>query len=266
VTKFTLITHPQTQVWGGLITIVGLFFDDVSAAVANFSATNTDKKAAILPTYNAVLGLPGTSLLLFYDGPTPPSGLFDALLAIPYFTQEVGTQSFADLISSFPASNPIEGTRAAFTTISLLSYSVDILTLIQNLTLEWGPRIALLDSATFISFDIEPFDSGLFSHGTPSAYPPDRSRGLLPTNLYFSWEFQTSDSYIISVMKDLANSIKQAAIDEGQDVQDAAIYGNYALSDAPLSSIYGANVGRLSQIRAAVDPGDVMGLTGGFRF
>jgi hypothetical protein len=41
---------------GGLITITGDHFDEVSAAVVNFQGNVTDKKAAILPTYNSVLG------------------------------------------------------------------------------------------------------------------------------------------------------------------------------------------------------------------
>jgi hypothetical protein len=131
---------------------------------------------------------------------------------------------------------------------------------------EWGPRLAVTDTAPFISFDIEPFDASLFSHGAASAYPPDRSRGLLPTNLYFSWEAETSDDFIIGVMKDLAENIREEAVSESQDVADAFIYGNYALADTPLSSIYGDNVARLQQIRRDIDPDDVMGLAGGFKF
>ena len=43
------------------------------------------------------------SLLLFYDGPTPPDGIFDDFLAIPYFTKDVKTRAFADLIGVPPA-------------------------------------------------------------------------------------------------------------------------------------------------------------------
>ena len=74
VTKFTLKTHPQTEVWvcacphvcishgscvwlqGGLITITGDHLDEVNAATVKFSQTVTDPRAAILPTYNSILG------------------------------------------------------------------------------------------------------------------------------------------------------------------------------------------------------------------
>ncbi|KAI0317364.1 FAD-binding domain-containing protein [Amylostereum chailletii] len=265
VTKFTLITHPQTDVWGGLITITGDHLPKVSAAVANFSQS-TDKKAAILPAYNAVVGIPGVSLILFYDGPTPPNGVFDAFLAIPHFTEDVKTRSFVDLIQSIPATNPLEGPRAAFATVSILQYTPSILSLLENATNSWGPRLALTDASSFISFDIEPFDPALFSYGTDSAYPPSRSQPLLPTNLYFSWTLPSSDNFVRGVMADITDSIRDAALAEGQDVSGAAVYGNYALPDTPLESIYGGNVAKLKAIKAAIDPENVMGLAGGFKF
>ena len=46
----------------------------------------------------------------------------------------------------------------------------------------------------------------------------------------------------------------------------AAVYVNYALFDTPLEDMYGGNVPKLREIKAEVDPGDVMGLAGGFKF
>ncbi|KZV64574.1 FAD-binding domain-containing protein [Peniophora sp. CONT] len=267
VTKFTLVTHPQSDmVWGGLITLTDNAVDAISAATANFSATNTDPKAAILPAYNSLLGAPGMALILFYDGPTPPAGMFDAFLAPPHFTSDVSTRKFADLIQAVPATNPLEGPRAAFMTASVLQYTPAMLSLVHNMTREYGTRLAALDTAPFISFDIEPFLSDIFTHGSASAYPPDRSRGLLPTNLYFSWELPSLDDEIRGIMKDLASQITAQAVAEGQDVADAFIYGNYALADTPLEAIYGGNVARLRAIHNAVDPNNVMALAGGFKF
>ncbi len=45
----------------------------------------------------------------------------------------------------------------------------------------------------------------------------------------------------------------------------AAKYVNYALFGTPLEDIYGGNLERLREIRAAIDPKDVMGLTGGWK-
>lgn len=44
------------------------------------------------------------------------------------------------------------------------------------------------------------------------------------------------------------------------------LYGNYALADIPLEAMYGMNVERLRRIKKEVDPENVMGLAGGFKF
>ena len=56
VTKFVLKTHAQTDVWGGLMTITGLHLDEVNNATVKFQQSVSDPKAAVLPTYNFVLG------------------------------------------------------------------------------------------------------------------------------------------------------------------------------------------------------------------
>jgi hypothetical protein len=57
-------------------------------------------------------------------------------------------------------------------------------------------------------------------------------------------------------------------INEGQNVGGSKqiVYSNYALSNAPLSQMYGDNLGRLQNIRKTWDPENVMYLTGGFKF
>ncbi len=53
---------------------------------------------------------------MFYDGPTPPDGIFDDFLAIPALTQDVATRSFFDLINS--TSNDAAGYRYGLFTSS----------------------------------------------------------------------------------------------------------------------------------------------------
>ena len=55
-------------------------------------------------------------------------------------------------------------------------------------------------------------------------------------------------------------------IKDGQDLEDAAHYTNYALYGTPLEKMYGKNVERLRAIKKKYDPFHVMDLTGGFRF
>ena len=46
----------------------------------------------------------------------------------------------------------------------------------------------------------------------------------------------------------------------------SGLYGNYAGAETPLVDIYGDNLPILQALQARIDPNDVMGLTGGFRF
>ena len=124
-----------------------------------------------------------------------------------------------------------------------------------------------MDISTFVSYDVEPFDPGLFSHSlTPSAYPPDRSRPLLPTNLYFGWSNATRDADVAAALRQSSDAVRAAAVADGQDVANAFVYGNYALFGTSVQTVYGANLPRLTAIRKRVDPTDVMGLAGGFKF
>lgn len=130
----------------------------------------------------------------------------------------------------------------------------------------WGDRLASIDEGAAVSYDIEPFDPGLFSHSdTPSAYPPDRSRALFPTNIYFAWTTPARDTDFAAALRQSTNTLRAAAVADGQAVGDAFSYGNYALFGTPVERLYGANLKRLSAIRSSVDPNGVMALAGGFK-
>jgi hypothetical protein len=118
-----------------------------------------------------------------------------------------------------------------------------------------------------VSYDMEPFLPDLFNHSnTPSAYPPDRSRVLFPTNIYFAWTSPSKDTAVAAAISQSMNRIRSAAIDEGQNITGVAVYGNYALFGTPVEALYGANLPRLKFIRSQVDPNNVMALAGGFKF
>jgi hypothetical protein len=117
-----------------------------------------------------------------------------------------------------------------------------------------------------IAAGAELFDRAVFTHGTPSAYPPDRSRLYFPSLLSFSWLKSSLDETVTRAIRESADSLRAAALKDGQDVEHAAVYPNYALFDTPLKDMYGNNVPRLHALRQAIDPDNVMGLAGGFRF
>ena len=125
--------------------------------------------------------------------------------------------------------------------------------------------MASLDPNTTVGTTLEPFDSSVFAHGSGSAYPPDCSQTVFLSVLGFTWTNSSIDGIIASSMRTEAARIHEVALADGQNVPHAAVYVNYALFDTPLEDIYGQNVARVREIRAAIDPEDVMGLAGGFK-
>ena len=117
-----------------------------------------------------------------------------------------------------------------------------------------------------MTITLEPFASTLFSHGSPSAYPPDRSHLVFPSIISYLWSNASLDATIARQLRQNTDEARAAVLADGQDLSHAVIYVNYALFDTPLKEMYGANVPRLRKIRAEVDPEDVMGLAGGFKF
>jgi hypothetical protein len=117
-----------------------------------------------------------------------------------------------------------------------------------------------------ITFNLEPFEPDIFTHGAPSAYPPDRSRTILPSLLIISWNDKDLDQHMYDSIRNLSASLLETAMKDGQDLKDAGPYPNYAVYGTPVEKIYGKNVERLREIKEKYDPFRVMDLTGGFKF
>ena len=129
----------------------------------------------------------------------------------------------------------------------------------------WGRKLKELDPNVTVALVFEPFLKDVYSHGSESAYPPDRSHALFPTAVTISYSNVSLDDTMVKAVRNYSNVVTAAAIADGQDLSHAAAYPNYALFDTPLEDIYGANLPRLHAIKKAVDPKNVMGLAGGFK-
>ncbi|KAF8756363.1 fad-binding protein [Rhizoctonia solani] len=221
----------------------GLKLDKVIQASTEFAQQVKDPKAVIIPTFNFLLEQPGVSLLMFYDGPTPPSGIFERFQSIPHFTSDVKTRSFTSLVQASPA-NTTYGLRAAFNCIAKELFAA------YHRTGPEPEQEASLKFKTdlFISYDVEPFLPTMNARSKGGAYP--------------------HDDFLMPSIYTLDGVIREQAIAEGQDIAgDKQIkYGNYASANEDLSSIYGANLPRLRDLKKKYDPNNVMNLAGGYRF
>ena len=130
----------------------------------------------------------------------------------------------------------------------------------------WGERLYAQDKNVTVLSVIETFNKGLFSHGKDSAYPPDRSQAVFSSTLAVEWSDSSLDDTMAFALRNFSDAIRDVALADGQNVSHAANYPNVALFGTPLEDMYGGNVERLRKIRAAIDPTDVMGLTGGWKF
>ena len=107
----------------------------------------------------------------------------------------------------------------------------------------------------------------LLTHGSGSAYPPSRETPYSPLNINFAWSGAQNDDAVHEIAVQTAQTLAAVAEAEGQDVQNAPPYPNYAISGTPIKAMYGKDgAARLSEIREEYDPGNVMLLTGGWKF
>ncbi|KAG6380802.1 hypothetical protein JVT61DRAFT_5186 [Boletus reticuloceps] len=264
VTQFIFKAFPQSQVWGGTIIYDSSQADQLTKATADFAANNTDPKANVLTSYGYFQGGDVRQEvnvgILFYDGPSPPAGLFDGFLTSNCNT-EVFTRSFLSLVQSSNA-NSTWGMRSAFNTISVLEYPEHFLKHMQNQSITWGNKLPL--NYGYVTFNAEPILPSVYNQATsPSAWPGSRKSPFSPLSIVFGWsgDGSTDDVIVKGIKESAANLLANTPITER-----LSLYGNYAIGDTSLEAIYGVNVGKLMEIKKQVDPENVMGLAGGFKF
>lgn len=76
------------------------FASQLMEATQDFTENVNDPRASMFLTAQVVLrGLDQYIYLwLFYNGEEPPEGVFDKFLAIPYTDDDIGTQSYSNLV------------------------------------------------------------------------------------------------------------------------------------------------------------------------
>ncbi|EIM20065.1 FAD dependent oxidoreductase [Wallemia mellicola CBS 633.66] len=265
VTKVTLEAHQQGQVYGGQIFISKDSLSKANTAISNWDKNKNDPKSSIGVTYGYA---PGqglfAELLLFYDGPTPPKGVFDEILAIPSAKSSVFSRSYTDLVLSVNGS-ATDGVRGYYRGISLKEYPVVLLESIANYTETLGKEAESHSLASLV-VAVEPFLKNINSHDTygPSAFPHPADGYLSPANFIPTWTDEKEDSYFYDLTKKFSDAITFNADALGQNISHAIIYNNYANADVPHERIYGDNIDKIADIKKRYGVDRVSHLTGGF--
>ncbi|THH17182.1 hypothetical protein EW146_g3588 [Bondarzewia mesenterica] len=263
VTKFTFRTFEIGKIWAGELLIPGESQDALNTAVANFFANTTDPKATIVTQYRYLNSNLSFEITVFYDGPSPPAGIFDEILAIPNVQGSPATLDFVEMLTfGTPAAS---GTRFTFDDTEVQSFSKPFLDSIANETAFVGKTAETL-SASLVMFMIWQNLPNYLSHGPESAWPADRSSFHAPINGWALWDDASSDKAILAALQAGSDRLAKIAISEGQNLTGASMYPNISPADTPLKYMYGSHVQRLREIKYRYDPGNVMGLTGGFKF
>ncbi|KAF2270975.1 FAD-binding domain-containing protein [Lojkania enalia] len=102
VTSYQMVAHPQGEIWGGNLVFGADKTPEMLAAVRDFTEYNTDENAGIIMTaeITALGAVDLWIMFLFYDGPTPPAGVFKNFTDIGPFVNNCKSRSYYDLLSS----------------------------------------------------------------------------------------------------------------------------------------------------------------------
>ncbi|RDL40051.1 FAD-binding-containing protein [Venustampulla echinocandica] len=291
VTKFTMKTHVIGQIWGGIRSY------DASEAAALLNATqdfnaNYDKhpKAAVIVTGEIAVStlLEFFVVFFFYDGPTPPTGVFDAFNAIPTLTDGVKVQSYYDLVNSNDATN-LYGQRYLIrgTTLPNLPgttgkdlYNYHYKTWSKYVKSQSIPYPGFIFSIAFQPMPyIIPAQSVAAGGNALGMKPTDGDRMWMDYNL--SWLTPLGDDTAHSMAMNITATIDEYAKKTYVGVPsthyqsgdlEGLEYGPIFMNDAtydqkPLQTYENDGYNRLKTIQKSVDPeGFFPGRTGGFKF
>ncbi|THH28909.1 hypothetical protein EUX98_g5291 [Antrodiella citrinella] len=251
--------------FGGSIALAGEDADNIKAATLKFFDEVTDPKAAIITSFalDPAFNVTACSLLLFYDAPQPPAGMFDDFLQGTVLAKNISTRSFLSLVQAGPSNSAI-GQRGVYQPVPVQTLDETFLDAVINETL--GRTLPLPVNAS-VAISVELFLPNILSHGSDSAYPFDRTTAFNPTNLDFAWTSEADDQFMFDATTQSSERLTAVAVQSGQKLDSLApLYPNYAIFSTPLEKIYGSNLARLQRIKSVYDPSNVMGQAGGWKF
>ncbi|THU98265.1 FAD-binding domain-containing protein [Dendrothele bispora CBS 962.96] len=267
VTSFTVKAVPLSSIWGGILVYNvddSAGEDPVAKAIADFSLNNEDKKSQLNAAFTITGGQPLWQVILFHDGPTVPDA-FQPFLQIPNNSSNlVEGGSFTEFLSLLNVlGDSIPG--GFYDVVPIIHYIEPLISAFKTQTnLTYTQAISDNRSVSTVLVTLEPFQ-GAFQHSVPSAYPHSPDRPVTPCNPWILFNDTNDFEYFQGALKNLSKALQDKAIEEGESKADDLRYPNYALEGTPLELMYGESLPRLREIRAAVDPENVMGLTGGWK-
>ncbi|KAF8267726.1 hypothetical protein EI94DRAFT_1700781 [Lactarius quietus] len=237
--------YPPIILWcqGGDISYGSDQLETVIIAITEFSKV-TDTNATLLPNFLYSSGEVIPGVILFYNAPQPPSGIFDTFLQLPSQQKNIQTRSYADIVNLQATLSPspvgVRHTKALsrtgrghFCGFRTTNYSVEFLKAIADQVEYWGSKLTPLD--------------------------PDFTAQAFENRLKVAYDTMTR------AIREAGDNLRAAALKDGQDIEHAAVYPNYALFDTPLEDMYG-RMCHGCRIAAGHRSEDVMGLAGGFKF
>jgi len=131
VTTYTLRAFPQCQVWGGVRLYPSTWTREILAAVRDFTENGDEKAGLIAAADTTGFNLVETwVVIIFYNGPTPPSNVFAHSDKIPHVADTLKTRSFHDLMvynNNFVLKNSICTIGAETTVLPNRTVAVDVM-------------------------------------------------------------------------------------------------------------------------------------------
>ncbi|OJA18727.1 hypothetical protein AZE42_11122 [Rhizopogon vesiculosus] len=140
--------------------------------------------------------------------------------------------------------------------------------MLNNQSTYYGEAVTKL-SGKFVSYEGIPFLTSVYDHAeTETAFPSlrDSSQGSSFINVFYGWTDPKDDDTMLQLGAESVAYMKQFIVDAGQEVGNALLYPNCAPPETPMVDMYGDALQRLQSIKLAVDPTNVMNLTGGWKF